>query len=407
VFGALTHIAAQRPRTAVPGVSVDSDDIGGVVQSPKGPEEGVWVIAETAALPTKLRKIVVTDERGRFVLPDLPNATYKLWVRGYGLADSMPVDAKPGETVALSVRTAENPREAAKVFPGNYWLSLIEVPSKKSFPMKIPTPPDPPLQGAFGGAPDPELKTQGEWIYNFKRGCEACHQLGGQSTREIPASIGKFDSSSLAWDRLLRSGQIGSAMISQLDRLGHYEGLATLASWSDRIKAGEVPPMPPRPQGVERNLVITLMDWNTDRAFVHDIVATNKNDPTKNGFGPIYGPDWSAGAVAVLDPVKAMKSMFPSPMTIPADRAKLNTWSPQSVTAPSPYWGQEIVWNDPVNSSVPQMDSKGRVWYSSQTRAGNPDFCKSAVLNSQMSDDCESNAGARHRARFSTTIHCQ
>src|SRR5882672_4349363 len=72
-------------------------DIGGVVSSVNGPEAGVWVIAETNDLPTKFAKIVVTDDRGRYVLPELPTARYSVWVRGYGLTDSNPVAAKVGE----------------------------------------------------------------------------------------------------------------------------------------------------------------------------------------------------------------------------------------------------------------------------------------------------------------------
>src|SRR5947208_5596258 len=78
-------------------VRIDSDDIGGGVTSAKGPEAGVWVIAETTDLPTKFVKIVVTDDRGRYVVPDLPKANYMVWVRGYGLVDSTKVQATPGK----------------------------------------------------------------------------------------------------------------------------------------------------------------------------------------------------------------------------------------------------------------------------------------------------------------------
>ena len=80
-------------------VAIDSDDIGGVVTSAKGPEAGVWVIAETTDLPTKFVKIVVTDDRGRYLVPDLPKANYSVWVRGYGLVDSPKVKATPGKTL--------------------------------------------------------------------------------------------------------------------------------------------------------------------------------------------------------------------------------------------------------------------------------------------------------------------
>src|SRR5215217_9234054 len=69
-------------------ISIDNDDIGGVVRGASGPEAGVWVIAETTDLPTKFAKMVVTDDQGRYVLPDLPVANYSIWVRGYGLVDS-------------------------------------------------------------------------------------------------------------------------------------------------------------------------------------------------------------------------------------------------------------------------------------------------------------------------------
>src|SRR5581483_11824147 len=83
------------------GVAVDADDIGGVVTGASGPEAGVWVIAETADLPTKFVRIVVTDDRGRFVVPDLPKANYNVWVRGYGLVDSPKTAAAPGAVLSL------------------------------------------------------------------------------------------------------------------------------------------------------------------------------------------------------------------------------------------------------------------------------------------------------------------
>ena len=76
--------------------SIQQDVIEGVVTGPNGPEAGVWVIAETADLPTKYVKIVVTDDAGRYVLPELLAANYDVWVRGYGLVDSPKRHARPG-----------------------------------------------------------------------------------------------------------------------------------------------------------------------------------------------------------------------------------------------------------------------------------------------------------------------
>jgi hypothetical protein len=102
-----------------------SDYIEGVVTSSNGPEAGVWVIAETTDLPTKYAKVVVTDDRGRYVLPQLPNANYKVWVRGYGLVDSTPVQGKPGQKIDLKAVVAPDGKAAAQVYPANYWLSLL------------------------------------------------------------------------------------------------------------------------------------------------------------------------------------------------------------------------------------------------------------------------------------------
>jgi hypothetical protein len=110
------------------GVPIDNDDIGGVVTSAEGPEAGVWVIAETTNLPTKFTRIVVTDDEGRYLLPDLPKASYSVWVRGYGLVDSPKVQSDPGKALNLTAVIAPNPKAAAEYYPAQYWLSLLQVP---------------------------------------------------------------------------------------------------------------------------------------------------------------------------------------------------------------------------------------------------------------------------------------
>src|SRR3954471_20821901 len=125
--GALSEKAvAQQPGSDI--VRVDQHAIGGVVSGAQGPEDGVWVIAETNSLPTKMVKIVVTDERGRYAIPDLPAGTYDLWVRGYGLIDSPKVQSAPGKTVDLKAVPAPDPKSAAQYYPALYWYSLLAVP---------------------------------------------------------------------------------------------------------------------------------------------------------------------------------------------------------------------------------------------------------------------------------------
>src|SRR5438309_6122848 len=132
VAAALTAaIAGQTPDASV---RIDNDDLGGVVTGPSGPEAGVWVIAETADLPTKFVRIVVTDDRGRYLVPDLPKANYRVWVRGYGLVDSPQVQTAPGKLLNLQAVVAPSPAAAAEYYPAIYWYAMLKVPDKSEFP---------------------------------------------------------------------------------------------------------------------------------------------------------------------------------------------------------------------------------------------------------------------------------
>ena len=113
---------------------IDNDDIGGVVTSANGPEAGVWVVAETTDLPTRFAKMVVTDDQGRYVLPDLPKANYNVWVRGYGLVDSRKVRSAPGKILNLKAVVAPSAAAAAEYYPAIYWFSMLKIPDKSEFP---------------------------------------------------------------------------------------------------------------------------------------------------------------------------------------------------------------------------------------------------------------------------------
>src|SRR6185436_6545410 len=166
-FGCLLSVAAMAQPAGQ--VRIDADDIGGVVTSAKGPEAGVWVIAETRDLPTKYVKIVTTDDAGRYVLPDLPKANYDIWVRGYGLVDSAKVKAQPGKTLALTATVAPNRAAAAKYYPAMYWYSMLKIPPANMFPGTGPN----------GNGMSVALKDQGQWLrYAKTDGCIHCHQIG-------------------------------------------------------------------------------------------------------------------------------------------------------------------------------------------------------------------------------------
>ena len=346
-------------------IQVGEDDIGGVVAGPNGPEAGVWVIAETHDLPTRFAKIVVTDDKGQYLIPDLPAANYSVWVRGYGLVDSPKKEAKPGNTLDLDAVVAPDEKAAAEYYPAGYWFSLLHVPDKSKFPGT----------GPAGNGISPEIKTQAAFLRQVKSGtCMACHALGTKGTRQFQPSLGKFNSSVEAWERRLGSGQAGANMISSAHQIGREELLKMFADWTDRIAQGEVPQAPPRPKGVERNVVISQWDWADPKAYLHDVVSTDRRKPTVNANGALYGAlEVSADYLPVLDPVANDTSRVPLTVRDPATKPASGPEMPH----PSPYWGDEPIWNSKTNVHNPMLDDKGRVWITATVRPPeNPDFCK-------------------------------
>ncbi len=346
--------------------------ISGVVKSSRGPEAGVWVIAETKELQTPFVKIVVTGDDGRYVLPQLPTATYNVWVRGYGLVDSDRVEGRPGDTALdLTAKLAATPAEAAKVYPGNYWLSLLQPPAPSEFPGT----------GASGNGIPPDLKVQGQWINNIKSQCNFCHQLGGALTR----SLGHMDHLGFktpedAWIYRTQLGVRGSAMAGAFAVFGVQAGAKVFADWTTRIANGEVPPQPPRPAGVERNVVVTLWDWGNQQSFMHDEISTDKNDPTVNGYGPVYAVSAGHGRITVVDPV----ANSTHEITIPTreDPRKVTSRFPPPAM-PSNFWGMEHVWGleNPADPHNPMMDRKGRLWTTSKIRNDEPAWCREGSSN--------------------------
>jgi len=344
-------------------VKIKPDDIGGVVSSSKGPEAGVWVIAETTDLPTRYIKEVVTDDQGRYLIPELPKAKYTVWARGYGLLDSPKVQTEPGKLVDLKPSVAPDTKSAAQYYPGNYWYALLKVPAKNEFPGTGPS----------GNGISPGIKNQGQWIHLIKTdSCESCHQLGNQYTRTIPAMFASLEPPQ-AWMRRIQSGQAGGAMVGGLNQLGPQRATAEFGDWTTRIAHGELPAeAPPRPQGMERNVVITQWDWADPTAYLHDEIATDKRNTKVNANGLIYGsPEESRDYLPVLDPVHNKTSQVKIPYRDP------DTPGQPKPLQPSTFWGDEAIWDSHTTVHNPMFDQKGRLWYTSRIRAANdPDFCK-------------------------------
>jgi hypothetical protein len=364
-FG-LATVPAQAQQNPPAVIDIGAADLGGVVTSANGPEAGVWVIAETTDLPTKYVKIVVTDDQGRYVLPELPKANYSVWVRGYGLVDSPKTTAAPGRRLDLSAVVAPNAAAAAEYYPAIYWFSMIKVPDKSEFPGTGPN----------GNGIPTHLRNQSQWLDGIKtNGCVGCHQLGNKATRTLSKELGDFKNSYEAWTRRIQSGQASTAMAQAIGRLDTQRALRNLSEWTDRIAAGELPAAKPqRPQGQERNIVLTMWDWGTPKMYLHDEATTDRRNPTVNPNGPVYGaPEWSSDFVPVLDPVKHTASLVRVPIRDPK--------TPSSVTdpmfAPSPYYGNEPIWDSQTTPHNPMVDHKGRAWFTSKVHGPTPSaFCR-------------------------------
>ena len=326
---------------AASAVPVNPNGIGGVVTGAKGPEAGVWVIAETRDLPTKFLKIVVTDDQGRYMLPELPKAKYDVWVRGYGLVDSPHVAGTPGKNLDLKAVQAPDAKAAAEIYPANYWLALMKIPAESEFPGT----------GPKGNGIAVNIKTQQQWLQQLK-GCQRCHQQGDKTTRTL------LNNTPEGWaDRITKArapgdqaiGNTGpehaAAMQNQMAQFGRTRGLGMFADFTQRVAKGELPPVPPRPAGIERNIVLTSWDWGNGR-YIHDLTSTDRNNPTMNANGNIYGITAMQGFIEVLNPEKNEQSEFGYRVDETKGVVVLNEPDPEHAGVPH----------------NPMMDSEGRLW---------------------------------------------
>jgi len=350
--------------TTVMAEAIAGNIIRGRVSSAAGPEAGVWVIAETNDLGTRFARTVVTNNAGEYLLPDMPDAIYEVWVRGYGLVDSAKVQVRPGTNLDLDAVIAPDAATAAEYYPAGYWYSLLEIPDANQFPGT----------GPGGNGISPNVRHQADYIRQVSNGgCIVCHQMGNAATRTIPDMFNGFDSTQAAWARRIQSGQAGGFMTRTLTGMGLDATTRMYSDWTDRIAAGELPPVPQRPQGLERNVVITQWDWAEERGYMHDLVSTDRRNPTVNAWGKLYGAmEESKDYLPVLDP-----------LTHTVDRIQLDMLDENAgpVSGPpvaaSPYYGEEAIWDSRANVHNPMLDEAGRVWITARVRdRDNPAFCR-------------------------------
>jgi hypothetical protein len=247
-----------------------------------------------------------------------------------------------------------------------YWGALLNVPGADEFPGT----------GDAGNGISPDIQSQEHWVYRLKAtGCYSCHQFGNEATRVIPAMFDEYEDSMEAWTRRIQSGMPGLRMVEGISGFGPRRPLEEFADWTDRIEAGEVPfEKPPRPQGVERNVVVTQWDFAEPHLYMHDVISTDRRDPTVNGYGKLYGSaEVSTDLVPILDPMNNIATTVAMPVADP----DMPVAHGDPVIAPSPYWGDQVIWDSRTNNHNPMMDHRGRAWFAARAKTReNPDFCR-------------------------------
>ncbi len=368
-LGSIANAQAQQSAASA-APSIGANDLGGVVTSPNGPEAGVWVIAQTTDLPTKYVKIVVTDDQGRYVIPDLPKANYVVWVRGYGLVDSPKQEIVPGKILNLSAVVAPSAAAAADYYPAQYWYSMLKIPDKSLFPGTGPS----------GNGMSPSVKSQGQWLATIKtQGCNSCHQIGNKPTRTISPALGTFANSFEAWTHRVQVGPAAETMVIDIGEIDTQRALQNFADWTDRIAAGELPKSKPRrPEGIERNVVITMWDWGDAKTYLHDEIATDKRHPTVNPYGKIYSAtEDSTDNLPILDPKSNSVTYLKMSPRDPNTSSGSFIQSGGFPRLASPYWGDEMIWHSQTSVHNPMIDQDGRVWMTARIRnPATPAYCR-------------------------------
>lgn len=360
---ALTGCTPASPNTATNDLIIS----GQVLNETGSPEGGVWVIAESfEVIPSDgryydgYRKIVVTDDDGRFVIPDLPAETYDVWVRGYGLKDTRDAWARRGDLlveagatdVIIIAERATDPREAAEVYPASSWLSLLPLPEPGEF------------GGGEGTDVSPAVSSQGEWAGKINLDCMLCHQIGGPLTR-IPTE-GGYDAGLKKVARM-QNASFGFGRESLLD---------ALEDWGQSVVLGEsVPETPARPQGMERNIVVTQWEMGDIYNFSHDLITTDRRQPTTNADGPVYMIDEGGDWLFILDPTQNSWRRKKIPIhpdgTYQQEYFGFGDHSPDGHSSFAGMYGGGAA--APHN---PMLDDQGRVWLTTGASGGvRPEFC--------------------------------
>ena len=233
------------------------------------------------------------------------------------------------------------------------------------------------------------MKTQPYWIDTIKNSCQSCHALGSKGVRTISPEWGHFDNSGPGLDEPPAS-RPGGDQHGRHSRPAWAEESAGAVRGLDRshCRRRTAFSKPERPQGVERNVVISMWEWSTPKAYLHDAISTDKRNPRVNANGLIYGsPEESTDMVPVLNPITNETSQIKHPFRDPKTPSSLDYTHGHSI-----YWGDEPIWDGHTSIHNPMIDEKGRVWFTARIRAA----AKSGLLQSGLRSSFGESRAAEH-----------
>ena len=278
-------------------------------------------------------------------------------MRGYGLVDSTKVAGRPGQTLNLVANAAPSPAAAAVVYPAAYWYSMMKVPSAERGQLAA-------------GRRQPVSRVGQESVVHrlsSDRPARDAHDTERVLEHEPPRRVGAAHS--VGPSRRADARVRDEPARRRAAEVSRPSGRSASRTASCRTR------QPQRPRGVERNIVATVRDWSTDKAYMHDLSGTDRRNPTVNAYGKLYGaPELSTDEFPILDPKTNTATAHHAPVQDP-NTPTTNSTPP---TQPSAYWGSEAIWDSKANAHNPMLDEEGRVWYTAVVRAPDnaPDYCK-------------------------------
>ena len=368
-LGAFVAVAPKDVRAQTAAVTIDGDDIGGVVRGPNGPEAGVWVIAETNDLPTKFTKIVVTDDQGRYVIPDLPKANYMVWVRGYGLVDSRQESTRsPARSLNITAMPAPNAAAAAEYYPAMYWYSMLKIPPAERISRHRPEGQRHPDHHQEPGRLDRHDQEQRLPVLPRARHQGVAHDLAdARRSSRIRSRPGSAASSPA------RPWPTWPPRSAAWARQGAIE---LFADWTDRIAAGELPFAKPAAAARHRAQRRDHACGTGARRsiYMHDADLDRQAQSDRQCLRPdlrLDGRELRLLPGAQSDHQQRLHDQASRSRSRHADRPR------PTPLAPSVYWGDEAIWDGHTSIHNPMMDEQGGVWFTARIRpAENPAFCQ-------------------------------